>query len=30
MQILGRRGIHVGSHILQIHDVQDRPFNPIH
>ena len=30
MQILGRRGIHVGSHILQIHDVQDRPFNPVH
>ena len=29
-QILARRGIHVGSHILQIHDVQDRPFNPVH
>lgn len=28
-QILGRRGVAVGSHILQIADVQDKRFDPI-
>lgn len=28
-QILERRGIYTGAHILQIHDIKDNPFDPV-
>ena len=29
MQILERRGVHIGAHILSVHNITDAPFDPV-